>query len=412
MGSEMCIRDRELLKTLAKNQELLLAALESKTSSRTSTRAPSRRTLSPGVTKKIKAAVEQQGEHSAMRYDLSPTNIVDGLTIGYWNTARNAVTQCHDAQHEPIANMTELRNRTNRQVYDDLPKLGFHDRLGFQTWLQSCRIYMIQQNITKDLILEIVKSKVYPELAHHLQAQTQSLALKTENDLVTALTRYLYSGFTASTLKKKFISINNEKVMKGGDIVTIYSDIKKSQSQILTDLSEIPAKTAADRDFMVEHITKELVMECLTPQQESVLGIQGLLESPTDRLVEGISRINLYNKQGTTRTINAINIDKGAMALLDNVDTSPMKPSNPPPDEFTKLKQIIKKQEATIEAMRKEKGKDGTNVVGWRRKCRQCTENKNPDCRHCWWHTPILFEDCQDPSCLQKKERRANQSHQ
>ena len=128
-------------------------------------------------------------------------------------------------------------------------------------------------------------------------------------------------------------------------------------------------------------------------------------------MVEGVSRLNLYTKRGPKASIGINAIDKGAMAMLDSLETpTKAKTANTPQvDELTQLKTQIKKQTAIIEQMRKKQnaGTEGKSFMGWqRRKCRPCFENKNPDCRHCWLHYPVMFDDCKDPLCIQKKERR------
>ena len=87
-----------------------------------------------------------------------------------------------------IKNMAELRSRPYRQIYEDIQKLHFENRLQFQPWLASLRIYLLQNNIQKNLIIEIVKNKVYADLANFLQSKTQSLELRTEEDLTKLLT--------------------------------------------------------------------------------------------------------------------------------------------------------------------------------------------------------------------------------
>ena len=219
----------------------------------------------------------------------------------------------------------------------------------------------MQNNIQKNLIIEIVKNKVYADLANFLQSKTQSLELRTEEDLTKLLTRHIYAGYTSSTLGKKFDDINKQRVNNGSDIVAIYSDIHKSQAQILADLSEIPAVTADQRELLVKIFSKQLLRDCIPKEQESVLGLQGLLDiEDTTKMVEGLSRLNLYTKQGNTRVINAM--EKGAMEYLDKIHETD-KPTKPTThnDELHRLKEKVKKQDIALkekeEALRKKNEK-------------------------------------------------------
>ena len=90
-------------------------------------------------------------QHTALLYDLTPSHIVTQSTIQFWKAAQKAVLICEDLKNPMIKNMAELRSRPYRQIYEDIQKLHFENRLQFQPWLASLRIYFIQNNIQKTI---------------------------------------------------------------------------------------------------------------------------------------------------------------------------------------------------------------------------------------------------------------------
>ena len=463
------ITEPNLTTLMAQQNELIAKLIESRQSSRHSTRASSRRSLSPTVEKRIKEemlkhnkdmmkqsnlnslhasmveghpqATSQHAhlqatniakepeaqenceiiQHTALLYDLTPSHIVTQSTIQFWKAAQKAVLICEDLKNPMIKNMAELRSRPYRQIYEDIQKLHFENRLQFQPWLASLRIYLLQNNIQKNLIIEIVKNKVYADLTNFLQSKTQSLELRTEEDLTKLLTRHIYAGYTSSTLGKKFDDINKQRVNNGSDIVAIYSDIHKSQAQILADLSEIPAVTADQRELLVKIFSKQLLRDCIPKEQESVLGLQGLLDiEDTTKMVEGLSRLNLYTKQNHTKVAALNAMEKGAMQYLDKIHETdkPAKPSTNT-DELHRLREKVKKQDIALkekeEALKKKtevpREKNDARKWTWPQ-CQACV-GTSVRCRHCRKHsTPeyiIDYASCTDPACLKQKERAALQ---
>ena len=169
-------------------------------------------------------------QHTALSYDLTPTRIITSATVDYWKEATLAALQSSDLGNEEISTMALLRSRNYRTIYDDIKTLKHQERLQFHPFLTALRIFMVQNNIRKDLLIEIVKNKTYSELSQYLLQQTQAFRLVTEEDLLALLRRYLYAGYTASTMREKFEIINKQRIISKVDVVTIFADIRNSQA--------------------------------------------------------------------------------------------------------------------------------------------------------------------------------------
>ena len=225
----------------------------------------------------------------------------------------------------------------------------------------------------------------------------------------------------------------------------------------MTDLHPIRAHSASGRNLAIKRTIHNLLTSCLDEDDLSVLGLQGLLDNPdTSLLVAGKSRIDAYTKRKQLSAIkeNVISdVIPSAIAAIDGdlpttVQTSQPAATTPstvpdPAKEITALKETLRKKNFEIRKL-KEQGRHPSYTTppprsyatpppdyvfqrtkeGYKPKelldfqCDSCQANDRymKRCFHCRRHStrnkPILFNECQDPVCLENKTRRKPPSKQ
>ena len=339
--------------------------------------------------------------------------VVTASTLPLWLNAQKAASQSPPSGNSPILSLSSLKTKANRATYEDIPKLNHADRLSFQDYLAQVRTFMVKNNISPQLVVEIVKSKVYQKLQLALSQAVQNMKLKTEEDLLQICMATIYMGFSQDTLKNNFITINATRIASNVDISLVFQDIITSQAPALVNLSKKANGCAPDARALLTHsYARELLFKCIPQTHQQVLGVQGILQ--TDDLAEivaAVARIKLYSPG--TATVNQMTLAPAITMLGAGAPSAtPPASAKPPPTadaqvsalkrqllscqkELSALKQsgIGNKSQATAN-----KPQDKPYNVQ-RFQCAFCQQlPTDAPCRHCRKHSTLtqqfLYKTC------------------
>ena len=92
--------------------------------------------------------------------------------------------------------------------------------------------------------------------------------------------------------------------------------------------------------------------------------------------------------------------------MLDQLQDGPTPKKPNPPQQVSEVKQLTEKIKR-LEALLKAKKTTARQTC-----CQTCAGTpKEAGCQHCWQHAteqnPVLYKDCADAKCIQRKERAA-----
>ena len=336
-------------------------------------------------------------KHTALQFNLEPSNIVTAETISLWQEAQSVALRCPDTGNSKINNMKDLRDRRQRPVVEGLPKLTEDNKLAFTAYMATLRSYMVMNLISKDLVIELTKMLSYPRLRDTLQQAQADMELQTELDLLKHLELHLFGGLSYTTTKERYAAANTDRRLRGVDLTAIYREIMSVQAPLLMSLHPSKPAGAKEQKIITKALAHELVVAALSPADKNYLSSIGVLDNATTAsLVQAAARVTAFKAEVAREptVVNQIGYEPATAASVPAAAAAP-----PAATEVGRLKEDLRNLEAKMDRLLKGRKPQ-------RRHCRDCME----PCRHCFRHStaasPLLFSDCKDAQCVKIREKR------